>query len=75
MSNIFIWVKKELVWVFLEIGEIRDNDNETYLKEGGGNRNVNYSAPLRDAHFFRLNTYRDQSYRLLQFYQFCLCIF
>ena len=30
------WVKKRLVWVILDIEEIRDKDNETGLKEGGG---------------------------------------
>ena len=42
MSNIFYWVKKkDLFWVVLEIEEIRDKDNETGLKEGRRNRNVN----------------------------------
>ena len=42
MSNIyFIGLKKRLVWDVLDIEEIRDNDNETGLKEGGVNRNVN----------------------------------
>ena len=36
MSNIFIGLKKRLVWVVLDIEEIRDKDNETGLKEGGG---------------------------------------
>ena len=35
MSNIFIWVKKDLFGCF-KIEEIRVNDNETGLKEGGG---------------------------------------
>ena len=35
MSNIFIWVKKDLFGCF-RIEEIRDKDNETGLKEGGG---------------------------------------
>ena len=34
MSNIFYWVKKDLFGCF-RIEEIRDNDNETSLKEGG----------------------------------------
>ena len=38
---IFYWVKKRIVWDVLDIEEIRDNDNETGLKEGGVNRNVN----------------------------------
>ena len=40
-QNIFIWVKKRLVWGVLRIEEIRDKDNETSLKEGRRNRNVN----------------------------------
>ena len=35
MSNIFIWVKKDLFGCF-RIEEIRGNDNATGLKEGGG---------------------------------------
>ena len=35
MSKYMYWVKKRLVWVFLERGE-RGDDNETGLKEGGG---------------------------------------
>ena len=35
MSNIFIWVKKDLFGCF-RIEEIRDKGNETSLKEGGG---------------------------------------
>jgi len=35
MSNIFYWVKKDLFGCF-RIEKIRDNDNETGLKEGGG---------------------------------------
>ena len=35
MTNIFYWVKKDLFGCF-RIEEIRDNDNETGLKEGGG---------------------------------------
>ena len=46
MSNIFIWVKKRLVWVVLDIEEIRDKDNETGLKEGGGIEMSIYSAPF-----------------------------
>ena len=34
-SNIFIGLKKDLFGCF-KIEEIRDNDNETGLKEGGG---------------------------------------
>ena len=36
MSNILITLKKRLVWVFLDIEEIRDKHNDTGLKEGGG---------------------------------------
>ena len=35
-QNIFYWVKKRLVWSVLDIEEIRDKNNETVLKEGGG---------------------------------------
>ena len=35
MSNILIGLKKRLVWGCFRIEEIRDNDNETGLKEGG----------------------------------------
>ena len=33
---IFYWVKKRLVLGVFRIEEIRDKDNETGLKEGGG---------------------------------------
>ena len=39
MFKIYIYIglkKKRLVWVFLEIEEIRDKANETSLKKGGG---------------------------------------
>ena len=36
MSKYIYWVKKRLVWGDLEYEEIRDNGNETGLKEGGG---------------------------------------
>ena len=36
MSKYIYWVKKRLVWVFLDIEEIREKYNETGLKEGGG---------------------------------------
>ena len=45
MSNIFIWLKKRLVWVVLERGE-RDKNNETGLKKGGGIEIINYSASI-----------------------------
>ena len=37
-----------LFWVFLDIEEIRDNDNETWnrFERGRRNRNWNYSAPF-----------------------------
>ena len=38
---ILIGLKKDFVWVILDIEEIRDKDNETGLKEGRWNRNVN----------------------------------
>jgi len=31
----FIGLKKDLIWVFLDIEEIRDTDNETDLKKEG----------------------------------------
>ena len=43
MSNIFYWVKKDLFGCF-RIEEIRDNNNETGLKEGGGIEMSIYSA-------------------------------
>ena len=42
-QNIFIGLKKRLVWVFEIRGE-RENDNETGLKEGGGLEISIYSA-------------------------------
>ena len=42
-SNIFYWVKKDLFGCF-RIEEIRDNDNVTGLKEGGGIEMSNYSC-------------------------------
>ena len=42
---IFYWVKKKLVWVFLEQEEIRDKDNATGLIEGKKeHKDSNYSA-------------------------------
>ena len=43
MSNIFIRVKKDLFGCF-RVEEIRDQNNETGLKEGGIIENLNYSA-------------------------------
>ena len=49
MSNIFYWVRKRLFGCF-RIDEIRDKDNETGLKEGGGIEMSIYSAfHIRDA--------------------------
>ena len=49
MSNIFIWVKKDLFGCFI-IEEIRDKGNEICLKEGGGIKMSIYSAfHIRDA--------------------------
>ena len=56
MSNIFIWVKKDLFGCF-KIEEIRDNDNETGLMEGGGIEMSTTVLPLRDARSLRLNTH------------------
>ena len=53
--KIFITLKKRRVWVFYSRGE-RDDANETGLKEGGGIRNVDYSAPFA-CRSIRLNTY------------------
>ena len=55
-QNIFIWVKKDLFGCF-RIEEIRDNDNETGLKEGGGIEMSTTVLPLRDARSLRLNTH------------------
>ena len=46
MSKICIGLKKRLVWVVLDIEEIRDKDNATGLKEGGGIEMSNYSASI-----------------------------
>ena len=51
------WVKKRLVWVFLEREE-REKDNETGLKEGGGIEMSTTVLPLRDARSLRLNTHQ-----------------
>ena len=48
VSNIFIWVKKNLFGCFT-IKETHDNDNETGLKEGGGIEISTTVLPLRDA--------------------------
>ena len=45
MSNIFIGLKNDLFGCFT-IEEIRDKDNETGLKEGGGIEMSIYSAPF-----------------------------
>jgi len=55
-QNIFYWVKKRLVWVVLDIEEIREKDNETGLKERGGIEMSIYSAfHIRDARSLSLN--------------------
>ena len=41
----FYWIKKEL-FGFFRIEKIRDKDNATGLKEGGGLDIRNYSAPF-----------------------------
>ena len=52
-QNIFYWVKKDLFGCF-RIEEIRDKDNETGLKEGGGIEMSIYSAfHIRDARSLR----------------------
>ena len=61
-QNIFIYVKKRLVWVVLDIEEIRDNDNETGLKERGGMEMSIYSAfHIRDARSLRFCIYLPTS--------------
>ena len=52
MSNIFIWVKKDLFGCF-RIEEIHDKDNETGLKEGRGIEMSTTVIPLRDARSLR----------------------
>ena len=54
MLNIFIWVKKDLFGCF-RIEEIRDKDNETGLKEGGGIEMSTTVLPLRDARSLRFD--------------------
>ena len=51
VQNIFYWVKKRLVWVVLDIEEIRDKDNATgFEKRKGGIEKSIYSAfHIRDA--------------------------
>ena len=51
MSNIFIYVKKDLFECF-KIEENQDKDNETGLKEGGGIEMSTTVLPLRDARSF-----------------------
>jgi len=52
MSNIFITLKMTCLGV-LDIEEIRDKDNETGLKEGGGTEMSTTVLPLRDARSIR----------------------
>ena len=54
MSKIFYWVEKDLFGCF-RIEKIRDNDNETELKEGKVTEMSTTVLPLRT--LFRLNTY------------------
>ena len=51
--QIFIYVKKRLVWVVFKIKDIRDNDNETGLKEGSVIEMSTTVLPLRDARSLR----------------------
>ena len=44
-QNIFIGLKKDLFGCF-KIEEIREKDNETGLKDGGGIQMSNYSASI-----------------------------
>ena len=48
MSKYIYWVKKDLFGCF-RIEEIRDKDNDTGLKEGGGIEMSTTVLPLRDA--------------------------
>ena len=48
------WVKKDLFGCF-RIEEIREKDNETGLKEGGGIEMSIYSAPFAMLALFALN--------------------
>ena len=67
MSKYIYWVKKRLVWGCFRIEEIRDKDNETGLKEGGGIEMSNYSAfHIRDA---------PLSLSLLYLLTFMQCVF
>ena len=55
-TNIFYWVKKRLVWDVFRIEKIRDKDNKTGLKKGGGIEILITSiyamhAPFRILHF------------------------
>ena len=59
MSNIFIGLKKTCLGCF-RIEEIRDKDNETGLKEGGGIEMSIYSASIR-VPLLRLKTYQLSS--------------
>ena len=52
MSKYIYWVKKDLFGCF-RIEEIRDKDNATGLKEGGGIEMSTTVLPLRDARSFR----------------------
>ena len=54
----FIRLKKTCLGCF-RIEEIRDQDNETGLKEGGVIEMSTTVLPLRDARSFAINTYHD----------------
>ena len=58
---ILIGLKKDFVWVILDIEEIRDKDNETGLKRGKKNRNVKSTVVSIYAMLalFALNTYLE----------------
>ena len=54
MSKYIYWVKKKTCLGSFRIEEIRDKDNETGLKEGGGIEMSIYSAfHIRDARSLR----------------------
>ena len=46
------WVKKKTCLGVLDIEEIRDNNNETVLEEGGGIEMSTTVLPIRDARSF-----------------------
>ena len=56
MSKYIYWVKKDLFGCF-RIEEIRDKDNETGLKEGGGIEMSTTVLPYTRCSLLRLNTH------------------